>query len=482
MRRSMLLVGSLAVTLAACGDSFTAHPDVAAEAAGQELSAERVAEILTSVKGVQVNAEAARFVAQLWSDYTLFAQAVAEGSLESDSATIADAMWVDVAELTATHWFDTLIARRAVVTPERVDSAYQAGSVRVLQHVLIEVAPDANEAARADARRRADRIRSQAADGADFGALALEHSADVATKVDSGFLPPSPRGAFVAPFDSAAWLLEPGALSDVVVTSYGFHVIRRASEAQAKARLEGWLPDQLIGGMEAAYYAELDSAKNVQLTRNAAARAKEALLDLNAAGKNNRKLVEYDGGSFSVADFTRWVRAMTSDPVQGPQMLEQMRQVDDSVMTLALEQMAGRWLFLKAAEENGISITPEEWQGVTQRFQESVDTLKATIGLGPDVLDPNAPLADRRRAAALRVDQFFDRMTQGQARMQLLPGMLTWTLRQDAEARVNPAGLQQAVALAEARIGPVDSTMGAGGAPSPVRPAPGGPPVGGNAP
>lgn len=482
MRRSMLLAGSLAFTLAACGDSFTAHPDVAAEAAGQELSSERVAEILTSVKGVQVNAEAARFVAQLWTDYTLFAQAIAEGSFESDSATIADAMWVDVAELTATHWFDTLIARRALVTPEAIDSAYQAGTVRVLQHVLIEVAPDANEAARADARRRADRIRGQAVAGTDFGALALEHSADVATKVDSGFLPPSPRGAFVAPFDSAAWLLEPGAVSDVVVTSYGFHVIRRASEAQAKARLEDWLPAQLIPAMEAAYYAELDSTKKVELTRNAATRAKEALADLNAAGKNDRKLVEYEGGSFSVADFVRWVRAMTSDPVQGPQMVDQMREVPDSVMTLALEQMAGRWLFLKAAEENGVTLTPEEWRDITARFQQSVDTLKMTIGLGPDVIDPDAPEADRRRAAALRVDQFFDRMTQGQARMQLLPGMLTWTLRQKADAHVNPAGVQQAVALAEARVGPIDSGAVAPAMPSPMRPAPGGPPVGGDTP
>ena len=482
MRRSMLLVGSLVFTLTACGDSFSAHPDVAAEAAGQELSAERVAEILTSVKGVQVNAEAANFVAQLWTDYTLFAQAVASGSLEADSATIADAMWVDVAELTATHWFDSLVARRAVVTPERVDSTYAAGTVRVLQHVLLDVAPDASEAQRAAARQRIDRIRAQAEGGADFGALALEHSADVATKVDSGFLPPSPRGAFVAPFDSAAWLLEPGQLSDVVVTSYGFHVIRRASEPQAKARIEAWLPNQLIGGMEAAYYAELDSIKDVRLTRNAASHAKEAVADLNAAGRNNRKLVEYDGGSFSVADFARWVRAMTSDPVQGPQMIQQMKDVPDSVMTMALEQMAGRWLFLKAAEENGVSVTPEEWADITTRFNETVDTLKATIGLGPDVLDPNAPEADRRRAAALRVDQFFDRMTQGQARMQLLPGMLTWTLRKDAKARVNPAGVQQAVALAQARVGPVDSSMMGGGAPAPIRPAPGGPPVGGDTP
>lgn len=482
MRRSLLLVGSLAFALAACGDSFTAHPDVAAEAAGQELSAERVAEILTTVKGVQVNAEAAQFVAQLWTDYTLFAQAIAGGSFEADSATIADAMWMHIAGMTTEHWFDTLAARRANVTPAKIDSAYAAGSVRVLQHVLIEVQPDANEATRAENRRLADRIRAQAVEAGDLGALALEHTADLATKVDSGFLPPSPRGAFVAPFDSAAWLLEPGEISGVVVTSYGFHVIRRASEAQAKARLEPWLAEQLMGNLPVTYFAELDSVYDVELSGGAVGRAREALHDLNAAGRNNRALLEYRGGEITVSDFARFVRAMTSDPVQGAQNLEQMKQLPDSTMELAVRQLGQRYLFLKTARDSGMTLTPAEWEEVSTMFRNSIDTLKANIGLGQDVLDPNAPEADRRRAAAMRVDQFFDRMVQGQARMQLLPGMLTWTLRQDADARVNPAGVQQAVALAEARLGPLDSTMGAGAAPAPIRPAPGGPPVGGDAP
>lgn len=482
MRRSLLLVGSLAFTLGACGgDAFTAHPDIAAEAAGQELPATRVAEILTSVKGVQVSPEAARFVASLWVDYTLFAQAVAEGSLESDSTTIADAMWTDVAELTAGHFFDSLIARRAQVTPEKVDSAYKAGDIRVLQHVLITVDPSATEAERRTARQKADRIHDQAVGGADFGKLALDNSGDVSTKVDSGFLPPSPKGAFVPAFDSAAWLLEPGQVSDVVVTSYGFHVIRRASEAQAKARIEQWLPNPLISAMEKGYFEQLDSTRNVKLVKNAPARAKEVLADLAKAGKSDRALITYDGGEITEADFAKWVRAMTADPVQGPQALEQMKQLPDSVVETALTQVAQRYLFLQQAKDEGIGITPEDWQQVKSSFDASVDTLKTEIGLGPDVIDPNAPEADRRKAAAMRVDQFFDRMTQGQSRMRLLPGMLTWTLRQHAEGRVNPAGVQQAVSLAQAQISARDSAATgdttAGVAPSPIKPAPGGPPV-----
>ncbi|MCA9762009.1 MAG: peptidyl-prolyl cis-trans isomerase [Gemmatimonadetes bacterium] len=483
MRRTLRLTVPLTALLMACsGDAFSGDPELAAKAAGQDLRAERVAEIMTSVKGVTINPEAADFVSRLWVDYTLFAQAVADNSLTTDSAMVANAMWVDVAEITAGHWIDTLIARRAEVTPERVDSAYAAGGVRVLQHVLVQVDPSATEVQRNAARRKIDGIAARAKGGADFGTLALDNSDDVATKVDSGFLPPSPRGAFVPPFDSAAWLLEPGEISDVVVTSYGFHVIKRGTEAQAKARMTEWLQTPLIQQMEQRYFVELDSVNKVELARDAAAKAREAIGDLAKAGSNNGTLATYADGKLTVAQFARWIRAMTQDPTQGPQQLEQMKQVPDSMLEAGVRQVANRYLMLRDAEREGITITPEEWGEVQAQFAMSVDTIKASIGLGPDVIDPSASEADRRRAAALRVDQFFDRMTTGESRLRLLPGMLAWTLRERSNAAVNPAGVQRAVDLAKARLAADTSNAVPNDvAPvAPVRPAPGGPPVSGD--
>jgi hypothetical protein len=483
MRRSSWLVAVLIAIVGCKGGAFTAHPDVAAEAAGQTLSAERVAEILTSVKGVQVNPEAATFVAQLWTDYTLFAQAVATNTLEADSAMVAGAMWKDVAEFTAGHWFDSLIAERATMTPAHIDSVYALDSVRVFQHVLVTVEPTATEAARNAARRKAEGVLADARRGTSFGALALRHSDEPAAQADSGFLPVSPRGAFVASFDSAAWLLQPGAVSGVVVTSYGFHVIRRADDAQAKARLGPWLEPQLVQRMEMAYYAELDSTYQLEIARNATVLAKEALADLNRAGKSTRKLVSFSDGEFTVADFARWIRADVSDPVQGPQQLAQLQQIPDSQLRLGLEQMGQRYLFLREAERHDVRLTPEEWAMINEHFVAQVDSLKSSIGLTPAVIDPNAPEEDRRRAAALRVDGFFDRMTSGESRMRLLPGMLAWTLRDRGEGRVNPAGVQHAVSLAQARLTGGDTTGATAGGdtatgPAPIRPAPGGPPVG----
>jgi hypothetical protein len=77
MRRFSLRAGVIsalaAVSLAACSnfrDLFSAHADVAAEAAGTELPSARLAEILAGAGGRQrITREAGDFVAGTWVDY-----------------------------------------------------------------------------------------------------------------------------------------------------------------------------------------------------------------------------------------------------------------------------------------------------------------------------------------------------------------------------------------------------------------------------
>jgi hypothetical protein len=263
----------------------------------------------------------------------------------------------------------------------------------------------------------------------------------------------------------------------VVPTSFGFHIIRRADDAQARQRLEQYVAGSLVPSMHEAYYAELDSLYDLELSGNAVGLVREALEDLGKAGKSRKKLVNFNDGAVTVADFAKWIQAEVANPVEGPQQLESMRQLPDSTLELGITQLAQRYLFLREAERASVGVTPEEWTQIQQSFVAQVDTLKSAIGLGPDVIDPAASEADRRRAAAIRVDTFFDRMTTGESRLRLLPGMLTWTLRARAESQVNPAGVQHAVALAEARVG-ADTTAGASGE-RVIEPAQGGPPVSG---
>jgi hypothetical protein len=151
MRRITLRIGAIgalaAVSLAGCSnfrDLFSAHADVAAEAAGTELSAVRLAGILAGAGGRQrITREAGDFVAGTWVDYALFGQAVAEGKLPTDSASIAEAVWPELSELKGTHYHDSLMARRTELSDSAADSVYHQPEMRVLQHILFGVKPNA---------------------------------------------------------------------------------------------------------------------------------------------------------------------------------------------------------------------------------------------------------------------------------------------------------------------------------------------------
>jgi parvulin-like peptidyl-prolyl isomerase len=93
-------------------------------------------------------------------------------------------------------------------------------------HILIGVPQDANLAVRNAQRARAQEILEKARKGADFAMLARQNSEDQGSARNGGELPPFGRGRMVKPFEDAAFALAPGALSDLVETPYGFHIIK----------------------------------------------------------------------------------------------------------------------------------------------------------------------------------------------------------------------------------------------------------------
>jgi peptidyl-prolyl cis-trans isomerase D len=94
------------------------------------------------------------------------------------------------------------------------------------RHVLVKVAADASDADKAIARAKAEDILARAKQGEDFAALAREYSEDEGSKKNGGDLGFNPRGRMVAPFDEAQFALAPGALSDIVESTFGLHVIK----------------------------------------------------------------------------------------------------------------------------------------------------------------------------------------------------------------------------------------------------------------
>jgi len=95
-----------------------------------------------------------------------------------------------------------------------------------LRHVLLKVDQGASRAERARVRRAAERVLAAARKpGADFAALARRRSQD-GSAASGGDLGLVSRGQMVAPFEAAAFALQPGEISPVVETPFGYHVIK----------------------------------------------------------------------------------------------------------------------------------------------------------------------------------------------------------------------------------------------------------------
>jgi peptidyl-prolyl cis-trans isomerase D len=109
---------------------------------------------------------------------------------------------------------------------ERLEDRFTDPEEVRARHILISFQPDADDATKAKARAEAEDLLKQARSGADFAELAKKHSKDLGSAPKGGDLGFFPRGRMVPAFDAAAFGLEPGKISDLVETQFGFHIIK----------------------------------------------------------------------------------------------------------------------------------------------------------------------------------------------------------------------------------------------------------------
>ncbi len=93
------------------------------------------------------------------------------------------------------------------------------------RHILVRVPKGASPEVKAEARKKIEAIQKRAAAGEDFAELAQETSEGPSAK-DGGDLGFFSRDRMVKEFSDAAFALEPGQVSGVVETQFGYHVIK----------------------------------------------------------------------------------------------------------------------------------------------------------------------------------------------------------------------------------------------------------------
>jgi len=141
---------------------------------------------------------------------------------------LMEAQWagkIDVNEAEVKTYYDE--NPKAFETPAEVQAS----------HILIkpETADpnaDPNEA-KVVAKAKAEKLLAEIKGGADFAELAQANSADPGSAARGGDLGFFAAGRMVPPFNDAAFALQPGEMSDIVETQFGYHIIKVTDRKEA---------------------------------------------------------------------------------------------------------------------------------------------------------------------------------------------------------------------------------------------------------
>jgi peptidyl-prolyl cis-trans isomerase C len=122
-------------------------------------------------------------------------------------------------------------------------------------------------------QKQMDDLLKRIRGGADFAALAKQYSEDPGSKDNGGELPAFPRGQMVPEFEAAAFSLTNNQVSDVVTSTYGYHVIKLLDKTPAKKvdyatvapKIKDFLTQQKTEKLAPAYLEKLRKAADVQI-------------------------------------------------------------------------------------------------------------------------------------------------------------------------------------------------------------------------
>jgi peptidyl-prolyl cis-trans isomerase C len=148
---------------------------------------------------------------------------------------------------------------------------FETGESVTASHILIAVDPEDTDEEKEDALGKMESIRQEIVDGADFAEVARAKS-EGPSGPRGGSLGTFTRGQMVGPFEEAAFALEPGELSEVVFTRFGYHIIFVEAKTAPSMRPLSEVSDQIsqyLTGIEeqdvtASFIAELKEKATIE--------------------------------------------------------------------------------------------------------------------------------------------------------------------------------------------------------------------------
>jgi hypothetical protein len=252
------------------------------------------------------------------------------------------------------------------------------------RHVLVRAPENATAAQRDSVKRLAESIRQQAAGGADFAALAQRYSEDPGSKGQGGDLGYFGRGQMAPPFEQAAFALQPGQVSPVVETQFGWHVIkledRRQQElGQQKEQFRQFMVQRNQQTAAKRFVDSLTTASNLKVEGDAPKQVRDLAKSPGEPLRGraaSRALVTFNGGRFTTGDFQTLV---ASAP---PEALQQISQAPDSLIQSFLKEQSQQKLLLAEARKRGIQPSQTDVQQLREQARQVVLQAVQLSGIG----------------------------------------------------------------------------------------------------
>lgn len=467
MKKFVLAALGAALLVTGCDslkDAFSAHVDVVAKAADQELTITRLANLMGSSKA-PLRKDVTNAIVDAWVNYHLVAEAAVNNDSLKGVKEVDDAMWAVIANVKAKKWYDNVSKSWKAPDSSTAETAYNNGSMLAASHILL-LTPDTTPAAKAAVKAKIDAIRAQVT-SANFADMARKNSQD-GSAANGGSLGVFARGAMVREFDQAAAALKPGEISPVIQTQYGYHIIRRPTFAEIKGQ---FVQAMQAGGLQAAestYLAGLETTSKVEVKPGTAAAIRAVVENPNAHREDKTVLATSTLGKFTGADLARW---METFPPQA-QVAERVKSAPDSMLPLFVKNFVRNELVLKAADSAKLGPDATQLAEIRKMFMGAITTAWTALNVDPKGLETAAKAkADRAKLASQRVEDYITRLLQQQAQYVDVTQPVQNVLRDKYDYTINSETFDQ-VLLEAAKVRLATDSTTKAGQPGSVVPVP----------
>ena len=468
MKKLVIAAIGAALVLTGCDsikEAMSAHTDVVAKAADQELTVTRLASLMGNSKA-PLRKDVANAITDAWVNYQLVGEAAVQNDSLKDATKIDEAMWSILANVKAKKWYDQISKNWKAPDSTQAEAAYANNTMLAADHILL-LTKDTTPAGKAAVKKKIDALRARVTP-ANFAELARTNSEDPQSSVQGGSLGVFPRGAMVKEFDQATAALKPGEISPVIQTQFGYHIIRRPTFGSVKDRFVQAMQQGGLQAAESTYLAGLESASKLEVKPGTAATIRAVVEYPNGHRNDKTVLATSSIGKFTASDLARW---METFPPQA-QIAERIKSAPDSMLPVFVKNFVRNELVLHSADSAKLGPDAAQIADVRKMFGTSLTNAWAALNLDPKTLETAAKTkSDRAKLAAQRVEEYITKLLAQQAQYVDVTQPVQNVLRDKYDYTINAETLDQ-VLLAAAKVRLASDSTTKVGQPSSVVPVP----------